>query len=217
MNRLIVIEGADGAGKNTQSKRIVEHLRAIGHTAHLYSFPRYGTPLGAAIRRHLMKEIALVEDPATRAPEDAMMFQCLMLADKSDAAVSIREHLKNGDFVVCDRWIPSSYCYGKADGLDPEWLDRMHASLPVADLNIYLDVSPEETLRRRPAMRDRYEENRELQQRVRENYQQLWLGHHEEKAWWWIVDGESHLPHPEACLQEVENRIWGLIRHRGML
>lgn len=212
---MIVIEGLDSAGKATQTKRIAARLRETGRNVHVYSFPRYETAVGKAIRRHLVREIA-VTAAGVRAPEDAMIFQTMQAADKHDAAVDIRKQLAAGDFVVCDRWIPSSYCYGSADGLDPEWLDRMHASLPIADLNIFLDVSAEEALRRRPGMRDRYEENRELQQRVRENYQRLWRRNSGNEAWW-TVDGESHLSDPEACLQEVESRIWGLIRRRCML
>jgi dTMP kinase len=215
---LIAIEGADGAGKATQSKLLADRITRHNITAHVFSFPRYDTPIGRAIKRHLVQETMLAEaapvmrslsgyvsdrEPLRasmrRAPEDALMFQCLALADKYDAANDMREIFSRGEHVVCDRWIPSSFCYGTSDGLDPTWLKRMHSSLPQADLNIFIDISPEETLRRRPEVRDRYEQDREKQKVVRVKYQELWA----KGAFptWQVVSGEG-------SIDEVADRIW---------
>src|SRR5947207_9417818 len=166
MSLFVCIEGCDGAGKNTQSKILAERLRAK-----LYSFPRYATPIGKVIRRHLTNAIELrehytisvesvsgdarLEHHQRTAPEDPLMFQALMIADKCNAAEEIQDLFLSGTPVVCDRWIPSAICYGAADGVDREWLIQTHLPLPEADLNIFLDVTPEEALRRRPDTRHR--------------------------------------------------------------
>ncbi len=215
---LIVCEGVDAAGKATQSRALAQRLDAA-----LFSFPRYGTPVGKAIKRHLHGEIQLCEvrhllDPGGQtgrtqhreALEDALVFQSLNLLDKSDAASEIRRLLLNGQHVVCDRWIPSSRCYGAADGLDPAWLERMHASLPQADLNIFLDITPEEALRRRPEARDRYERDRDKQAAVREQYKQLWASGGDKYV---TVDGDGG-GSGDGPIFVVAERVWEVVAKR---
>jgi dTMP kinase len=187
----IVIEGADANGKATQSKLTREKLGGQKVDAFmpyegkcvLFSFPRYSTPLGQAILRHLKREIVVVDSGLQvsaetlsdcEANEDPMIFQCMMTIDKYHAAEEIRWHLRAGRHVVCDRWRQSAEIYGAADGLDVKWLDDIHGGLPPADLSIYLEVSAEEALRRRPGLRDRYEKDAEKQKRIRHLYRELW-------------------------------------------
>ena len=40
--KLIVIDGTDGAGKETQAKLLVDRLSKDGHLVELIDFPRYG-------------------------------------------------------------------------------------------------------------------------------------------------------------------------------
>ena len=46
---LIVIEGTDCSGKETQSKALEEHLTSIGRKVKTFSFPMYDTPTGKII------------------------------------------------------------------------------------------------------------------------------------------------------------------------
>jgi thymidylate kinase len=215
---MIVIEGADAVGKKTQSTRLAERLtRQATIPAKLFSFPRYQTPLGFLIGRHLKGEIVTATSiitrqpaltpPVVQAPGDAMIFQSMMITDKYDAAPEIEEHLKVGGSVVCDRYWQSAFAYGTADGLPRDWLFRAHQHLPQADLNVFIDLSPEEAQRRRPELLDRYEKDRTKQARVRENYQMLWKAQEEE--WrstyrggrWIVVDGAG-------SEDEVHEWIW---------
>lgn len=208
----VVLEGLDACGKNTQSKRLTERLIHLGHEAALYSFHRYDTELGKAIRRHLLGETMLAwmrhvgdkpEMYPVRAPEDALVFQSLATMDKYDAAPDIDAHLRVGHFVVCDRWIQSALAFGWADGLSVEWLQRVQARLPQADLNILLQIEPEEAHRRRPVLRDRYEKDRTKQALVATNYAALWstqLGVRSHGRWV-VVDGNG-------TIEEVGDRIW---------
>lgn len=207
---LIALEGADGVGKATQAKMLIGRIREQ-RDAELYSFPRYDTPLGQAILRHLKGELQLKEADKfdvpnenyeghyRQAPEDPLVFQCMMLADKADAAASIKKDLLRGCVVVCDRWAGSSIAYGSADGLNPAWLRAIHEGLGVkAAINIVLDVPDEEALRRRPERRDRYEKDREKQKVVREVYDHLCCVY---PSIWIHVSGEG-------TPAEVHSRIW---------
>lgn len=211
MSALIAIEGLDACGKNTQSKLLAKKLDSVGRSSVVLSFPRYETTAGKAIRRHLMGEtfVGAVSPfgrgqvAAERAPEDPLFLQALFLADKADAAVDIYDYLSAERIVICDRWVPSAICFGEADGLDATWLQRINEVLPIADLNILIDVPEEEALRRRPQLRDRYEKDRAKQAVVRANYDTLWeAGEAEDDPDAWVrVDGVG-------TEEEVAERIW---------
>ena len=226
MSKFIVIEGTDAAGKATQSKRLAARLERSGCEVLLLSFPRYETPLGKAILRHLKGEISVTQpefpdtpgDGVIAAPEDALIFQTMMTADKLDATTQITDALSRGAYVIADRWWPSAYAYGVADGVDPDWLIRLHEFLLQPDLMLFLDVTSEEALRRRPQARDRYERDRTKQELVRQNYHVLWSkmdylrnGRSDEE--WIVVDGG-------ATEDKVAEAIWTLLvsqeaRRRG--
>lgn len=208
--KFIVIEGGDACGKNTQSKRLHERLVAWLHNEqplvagatvadrelatlmlpgplHM-SFPRYDTPLGKAILRHLKGYVMLAEEHVrdssdheidgtsyhVRAPEDALAFQCMMIADKYAAADKIELQLASGGHVVSDRWWQSGLIYGSSDGLDAQWLLDVYTSLPLADLNILIDVPVEIAMARREVPRDRYEESKAKREDIRSRYLDLW-------------------------------------------
>jgi dTMP kinase len=209
---LICCEGLDAAGKQTQTRKLAARFDGLGITAVMYSFPRYTTTVGKAILRHLKGEIELMQEETdaessrshVSTSEDALAFQCLMLADKMDAAVDIWRHMQLGHVVICDRWWQSALAFGAADGLDVDWLHRIHALLPPPWLNVFIDVPPEEALRRRPEARDRYERDREKQKIVRANYEQLWTNAGPDYV---KIDGVG-------TEDEVHTRIWSALENR---
>lgn len=180
----IVVEGADAVGKNTLTGSLVKWFENDGRQAVKISFPRYETPVGKIIRAHLMNMVSLTASSASdhsKEPDmvasNDLMFQCLMLADKVDAASAIQKDLADGKIVIADRYWQSAYVYGCADGLSKDWLLRTHELLPKADVNILLDLAPEEAAARRPQYRDRYERDREKMAAVRQGYIELWDRH----------------------------------------
>lgn len=207
----IAIEGTDAVGKHTQTERLARRLTHDGALVTSFAFPRYTTPLGEAILRHLKQRIAVMQEETvdssdhkvdgltyhSRAPEDAMVFQCMMTVDKYDAVPLIKAALEpNPDsqkqkFVITDRWRPSAECYGAADGLSPEWLNNIQKCLPQADFNILLDVDPGIALSRRPNMRDRYEKDRTKIADIRCRYLEMWSTRKQEDKSdriWAVVD-----------------------------
>lgn len=208
MSAMIVLEGLDASGKQTQSKRLIEKLDSLGRSAVLFSFPRYDTPVGKIIKRMLTGELAVMLNgngrESYRATDaEALTLQSLMLADKYDAFNDMEDAIDAGSIVICDRWTPSALCFGEADGLDPKWLQRVQEFLPVGDLNVFIDVPEEEALRRRPQMRDRFEKDRAKQKVIRANYETLWAAaaENEEETLWVKISGMGT---PDAVFE----RIW---------
>jgi dTMP kinase len=172
---LIVFEGLDQSGKQTQAEMLRDHFKSGGRKSRLVSFPDYGTSIGEEIARALQGEREYGPD----------VMQLLYVANRYERKPDLQRWLDGGLLLVCDRYIASSIAYGEAQGLDPEWLTEIQRFLPPASLTIMLDISPETAVQRKAVDRDRYERDLALQGRVRESYRRQ-----ADAGGWAVVDGE---------------------------
>lgn len=208
---LIVIEGPDGVGKQTQCELLRKRLVDLGRDAKVFSFHRYATPLGRLIKAHLIRKAVLVEIkqvndwqswPVFDKDSDAMMFQCLASADKYEAAPEIQSFIDQGGIAICDRWWQSSYAYGRSDGLDGDWLIRLHQRLPEANLNLLIELPHGIVRERKPVPDDRYEASIKHQEEVRLYYDYLWNQY--ARPAWRLIDGTG-------AVADVHDRIWNKV------
>lgn len=95
----IVFEGIDGAGKTTQTKLLMQHLKKAGKKVMFIHFPQYQTKLGGLIENYLQGEYGKI------GPYQASVFYA---ADRFDGGYHIRERLKQGYIVVADRYWASN-------------------------------------------------------------------------------------------------------------
>lgn len=185
---IVVCEGIDGSGKATQAKLLAKTLRATRFT-----FPNYESKTGEEIRAHLAKTRAWADlgnySYAINPRCDALVFQSLQVVNRLELLPAIREAIRRGP-VVFDRYWQSGYVYGGLDGLEHEWLERVLVEcVPLSDINILLDISVDESFRRRPDRRDYYEANREFMEKVRVEYLRLFRERGRKENNWYIVDG----------------------------
>jgi dTMP kinase len=157
---LIVFEGLDQSGKQTQAEMLRDRLKAEGRKARLVSFPDYGTSIGEEIARALQGEREYGPD----------VMQLLYIANRYERKPDLTRWLDGGLVLVCDRYIASSIAYGEAQDLDPAWLAEVQKFLPAPTLTIMLDIAPETAVQRKSTDRDRYERDLAMQGRVRESY-----------------------------------------------
>ena len=157
---LVVFEGLDQSGKQTQAERLRDRLVAAGRTVRLLSFPSYDTHIGGEIGRALRGERDYAADT----------MQLLYVANRFEWKPEIERELARGTVIVCDRYRASSIAYGEAFGLDPAWLADIQKNLPQPDLTVLLDVDPTLSATRKTADRDKYERDLALLGRVRESY-----------------------------------------------
>src|SRR3954470_20015011 len=98
MGKILVIEGADGVGKNTASKGVCDALNASGRRATVIGFPRYGETLGGVpIGRLLGGGLAVPGPPRRRA--------VLYALDRLEWLPRIEEALAANDVLIFDRYI----------------------------------------------------------------------------------------------------------------
>jgi dTMP kinase len=157
---LISFEGLDQSGKQTQAERLLAAVRESGRTAHFLSFPDYDTAIGAEIGRALRGDRDYAAD----------VMQLLYVANRYEYRRQIEEWLASGAIVVCDRYLASSIAYGEAQALDAEWLRLIQVHLPQPSLTVLLDIPPAASLARKQRDRDRYEQDLQLLDRVRDSY-----------------------------------------------
>lgn len=157
---LIVFEGLDQSGKETQALRLRDVLRARALRAEYVTFPDYTTPIGHEIEEGLHGRRSVGPD----------VMQLLFIANRYERKDAINQMLRDGTHVICDRYLASSIAYGEAQGLEASWLADIQKFLPQPALTILLDINPEHAARRKSANRDRYERDLALLGRVRESY-----------------------------------------------
>ena len=140
--RFIVIEGLDGSGKTTQIELVAEKLRAAGRTVCVTAEPT------ASVSGGLLRD-ALGGISNRSACEMAALF----VLDRIFHNVNpngINAMIDKGIDVVCDRYYYSSLAY-QGSQTDFEWVKDMNLNCPeirIPDLCIFLDLAPEESLRR---------------------------------------------------------------------
>jgi len=172
---LIVFEGLDQSGKQTQAELLRDRLKAAGRKARLVSFPDYATSIGEEIARALQGEREYGPD----------VMQLLYVANRYERKPDLQRWLDGGLVLVCDRYMASSIAYGEAQGLEAGWLHEMQRFLPPAALTILLDIAPETAVKRKSVDRDRYERDLAMQGRVRESYRRQAAS-----PGWVTLDGE---------------------------
>jgi dTMP kinase len=150
VGKLIVFEGAEGAGKTTQIKRLAERLAQAGIPCVAVREPG-GTPVGDAIREILLDREWHVTDAT-----EALLF----MASRAELiAREIRPALGAGKVVLLDRFFLSTYAYQIAGRGLPEPEVRAANSLAtgglVPDFTLLLDIPAEEGLARADARGDR--------------------------------------------------------------
>lgn len=140
----ITLEGGEGTGKSTQTRRLVERLRALGRGVVQTREP--GGSTGAEAIRNLV-----VAGDAER--WSARTETLLMYAARSDHLErTIRPALEVGDWVVCDRFADSSRAYqGAGGGVSPAFIEMLDAGIVGADqpdLTLVFDLPVEVGLER---------------------------------------------------------------------
>lgn len=131
--QLIALEGIDGAGTTTQTRKLVETFLSRGVTVLETREPTDG-PIGLLLRMYLNGKLR----PC--APEAMAL---LFAADRAEHyRDTMRSSLESGEHVVCDRYVWSSFAYQSVLLEDTEWVKQINDRAYPPDLVVFLRVSP---------------------------------------------------------------------------
>jgi len=198
VGRFIVFEGPEGGGKTLQTRLLAETLRAAGHDVVETREPG-GTRVGNQIR-----SVLLEPGDYTILPETEVLL--LAAARAQHVREVIRPALDRGAWVICDRFVDSTYAYqGGGSGLDIDSIKGVQAFATGGlepDTRILLDVPVTVGLERRyaePASVNRIDlAGVAYHQRVRDQY--LALAGAAPDAWL-VIDAQG-------SAESVRSAIW---------
>lgn len=159
----ISFEGIDGSGKTTQARLLYETLRKQRKCL-LTREPTQGD-IGNFIKK-LIK----------RKKINPMAVQLLFAADRSFHVENlIKPKLKNGYTVITDRYFFSTIAYGKAGGLDEEWLKEVNVRFIRPEITLVFDIDPKIAIERISSRRKdtHYFERLKFLQTTRNVYKRL--------------------------------------------
>ena len=200
-----VLEGTDGAGTTTQCQLLCDALTDRGHQVVCTREPG-GTPIGERIR-------GLVLDNQYKEMSHCAELLLYSAARAQHVKQKIIPALENGYIVICDRFTASSVAYqSHGRGIDlgiVEGANRISAGECRPDHTIYLNVSLEESLRRRVERQeaiDRIEsEGSDFQNRVINGFNQISLQDSGQKS---IIDASQNKVAVAKCIIDDVLKCW---------
>lgn len=147
--RFITFEGSDGCGKSTQMRMLKEYLESRGIDVLTTREPG-GTDVSEKLRQ-LILDKRTVMTPVT----EALAYAC---ARAQHVAEVIMPAVDSGSFVLCDRYVDSSYAYqGFARGLGFDFINELFLLSTngyYPDLTFFLDVTPDRAFDRKGGKAD---------------------------------------------------------------
>lgn len=139
VSKLIVYEGIDGCGKDTQINLMDDKLKSLGYDTIVLSNVS-DSPIGKSIREVLSNKEYYIS---------SMQMACLFLSELFLVDKQIKEYLNNGKTVIMSRWFYSTLAYAG---------DKLNDYLAIKDISdrlickpdylIYLDIDPEIAMER---------------------------------------------------------------------
>ena len=150
MGKIIVIEGVNDSGKETQSKLLAKTLKEEGYKVVEFSFPMYKSPTGK-----IFKNCVLGKDGKGYFEEgyenlDPYVVCLYTAADRKYHKEKIERYLKNDYIVILNRYTSSNMAHQGSRYSDSEerfymyqWIDKLEywlLKLPKPDCTILLKV-----------------------------------------------------------------------------
>lgn len=155
--KLIVIEGTDCSGKETQTKTLMNKLTAENIPVKIFSFPWYDSPTGKIVGGPYLGKAYICEGwfTETAANVDPKVSSLYYAADRKYNLPKIEAELAKGNNVILDRYLFSNMAHQGGKIFDSKdrndmyaWLDNLEfklLELPKPDICIFLHMPYEAT------------------------------------------------------------------------
>ena len=169
-SKIIVIEGTDGSGKQTQTKLLMERLKKEGYKVYTTSFPNYDSQSSALVKMYLGGNIT--SDANGVSAKAASIFYA------ADRYITYKQHIEKeyneGKTMVFDRYVGSNIIHQGSKVISElsnedekkeklkefiAWLDNLEHNdfgIPRADVTIYLRVPVEYTIKLREGRNNKF-------------------------------------------------------------
>lgn len=145
--KLIVIDGADGSGKATQTEILAQKLKQANFAVEITDFPQYNTKSAGLVENYLEGKYG---SPEQIGPYRASIFYA---CDRYDASFKIKKWLADSKIVISNRYVTANLGHQGGKISDPlerkqffDWLYHLEYeifNIPRPDLNIILHLPAE--------------------------------------------------------------------------
>jgi len=186
MGKLIVIEGTDCSGKETQTKKLVERLKGENKKVIKFSFPNYDSPTGKIIGGPYLGKPSICntwfDNPIKLDPKIASLYYA---ADRRYNFETINKYLNENYIVILDRYTPSNMAHqgckieSKQERLELyKWIEELEyklLELPRPDIILFLHMPVDyiEQLRKNRTELDVHELDRNYLESAEQTYLEL--------------------------------------------
>ena len=185
--KIIVVEGTDCSGKETQTKLLEKQLNEAGKKCIRFEFPMYDTPTGRIIGGAYLGKKEYGDSFFTEGAVnvDPHVISLYYAADRKYNMPKIEEYLNKDYYVILDRYTTSNLAHQGSKIHDKDerfnmyqWIDKLEfwlLNLPKPDLTIFLHVPYTYSLelRKNRDSLDQHELDEEYLKRSEEAYVEL--------------------------------------------
>ena len=219
MGHIIVIEGTDCSGKETQSKLLEERLNSEGIKCKRFEFPMYNTPTGKIIGGAYLGKPEIGESYFTEGAVnvDPRVVSLYYAADRKYNMEKIQKYINEGYFVILDRYTTSNLAHqgSKINSKDErfnmyQWIDKLEywlLGLPKPDKTIFLHMPYEyaQELKKNREALDEHEKSSEHLKQSEEAYLELTELYNWDKV-------ECIRGNQIRTIEDINNEIYSIIK-----
>ena len=207
MGKIIVIEGTDSSGKETQSKLLLEQFLSQGRKARKLSFPNYSSPACEPVKMYLAGEFGLDAEKVNPYPVSAMYAIDRYASYQKDWGY---DYQQEDMLFIADRYVPSNMIH-QASKLQGEEKEHYLSWLETLEYEQFPTKQSQELMRERnnkmtgESSKDIHENNQDYLEKSYQNACDMAERYH------WIriscVDGERI-----KSMEEIQKEIWEKVR-----
>ena len=154
---IIALEGIDNAGKTTLADRLTLEFARLGKRA--------------SVSKELTTEAGRIIMATTNPGDLSPISKTFLFAvDRQMRIEKLREDNSFDEVVIFDRYLHSAIVYREAEHLDGLWVRNINKFIPKSDIAFYIDITPEESIRRNTDTKFNIHYSLDYLQRARESY-----------------------------------------------
>lgn len=154
---LIIFEGLDNCGKTTLANMIKNFYLSNGVAAEISK--EFETNIGIELK-----------NMAAAGTLDPIIKTFLFATDRYIRMKNISEEEYQTKILLFDRYVPSAIAYRMAENVDKKWVETINSIFPKADLGFFIDISPEESVKRNTNSKFNIISTPEHLKKVRDSY-----------------------------------------------
>lgn len=220
--KLIVIEGTDCSGKETQTDLLFEAAENDGVSFFRFSFPNYSSPTGRIVGGPYLGKSYICDGwfPEEAPNVDPKVSSLYYAADRKYNISEINKYLEKGVHVLLDRYSFSNMAHqgGKLDDVKKrnemfKWIEKLEfelLELPKPDIKIFLHMPYESSLilKNSRGLKEDMDQNEKSEHHLK-NAEQAYIEIAKEYNFYTIECASSN---NIKTIEEIHNEIYKIIK-----